>query len=139
MKYKKVDEHTYFLRLTKGEDIFETITSFLKREEITSGEVRAIGSLEEYCLAYFDGNEYLPIQKKEHVELVSLMGNISLKDGEPFPHMHAVISSITGACIGGHVLPGNIVSYVVEVIITQFSESVERKFDHSSNLVLWDI
>ena len=139
MKSKKVDENTYFLRLTRGEDVFETITSFLKQEQISCGEVRAIGSLEKYCLAYYDGKEYLPIQKEEHVELISLMGNISLKDGEPFPHMHAVISGITGSCIGGHVLLGNIVSYVVEVIITKFEETVERKYDPNSNLILWDL
>ncbi len=139
MKSKKVDENVYFLRLTHGEDVFEAIVTFLKNEKINCGEIKAIGSLEKYSLAYYDGKEYLPIQKEEHVELVNLIGNISLKDGEPFPHMHAVISSITGSCVGGHVLPGNIVSYVVEVIITRFKEIVERKYDESSNLVLWDI
>ena len=139
MKALKVSDNTFFIRLEEGEDIFQTVSTFIINHNIVSGEIRGIGSLKQYSLGYYDGEKYLANSEKEHVELVSLQGNISLKDGSPFPHMHAIISKKDGSCKGGHVMENNIVSYVVELIITEFKEKVYRKEDEKTGLSLWDL
>ncbi len=139
MRTKKVSENTYFIRLEKEEDIFLKICEFIEKHGILTGEIRGIGSLKEYSLGYYDGEKYVANSNKEMVELISLHGNISIKDGKGFPHMHAVISKHNGTCLGGHVLEKNIVSYVVEIIITEYSEKVYRTEDKETGLSLWNL
>ena len=56
----------------------------------------------------------IPIDEK--TELVSLDGTVSLRNGEPSVHLHAVLALSDGTTRGGHVLELH-VSPVAEVTI----------------------
>ena len=54
-------------------------------------------------LGYFDfeKKDYKKIPVREQVEVLSLLGDVALKDGEPKLHLHAVLGRSDGAAIGG--------------------------------------
>ena len=48
----------------------------------------------------------------EQVELLSLIGDVTLKDGEPLVHAHAVIGKKDGTAHGGHLLKAKVRQHV---------------------------
>jgi predicted DNA-binding protein with PD1-like motif len=72
------------------------------------------------------------------MEIVSLYGNISLKDGKPFAHVHVVLSDAKGNGRGGHLLPGRTPVFACELIIEEFDgEPPVRLNDENTGLALW--
>jgi len=66
------------------------------------------------------------------------VGNVSLKDGEPFVHAHAVLSDEKGNTRAGHLLEG--IVFAAEVHLSQLEgPKLERKYDEVTGLSLWDI
>lgn len=136
MQYAKTPQG-YLLRLQKGENITESLTAFFQKVGMKSGFFQAIGALSQAELGYYN------LEKKEYVwktftgdgELVSLTGNVSLVDGNPFVHMHAVLSSNDFSCIGGHLREG-IVGATCEVNIIDFQKEITRAFDDEVGLKL---
>jgi predicted DNA-binding protein with PD1-like motif len=64
------------------------------------------------------------------------MGNISLKDGEPFAHIHVSLGGPDGKLYGGHLVEGEV--FVAEVFIQELlGEPLERK-PQDNGLSLWD-
>ena len=71
------------------------------------------------------------------LEIISCTGNISLKEGVPFVHAHAVLSDEQGKTIGGHLFSETPVFagefYIQELTGSPFS----RKHDEETGLMLW--
>lgn len=61
--------------------------------------------------------------KKDPLELTSISGNISLKDGNPFVHCHVTVSSgeEDGRAYGGHLLEGCIIFSTGELAVAELS------------------
>ena len=71
------------------------------------------------------------------MEIVSMYGNISLKNGKPFVHAHVVLSDKKGNARGGHLLPGSSV-FACELTIEEFEgPELIRGFDERTGLTLW--
>ena len=73
----------------------------------------------------------------EPLEISSLIGNISLKDGQPFVHAHVILSNARGKTWGGHLASGTIVfacEYTVEVF---GGMEFTRLHDEGTGLHLW--
>ena len=124
--------------LDKGVEIVHGLFSIMKRYAITSGTISGIGAVSEAELGYFNAKttSYEKIRLKEDLEVVSLKGNISQKDNEVFPHLHAVLSKQDFSAIGGHLFSG--IVYAFEFEITSFQEMpFTRKFDDATGLFLW--
>ena len=81
---------TFELRFSEGDDILSGITELAQREHITAGYVTGIGGLAGATLGWGDpeagGIKTIPVEQK--CELVSLVGNIALRDGKPYVHAH---------------------------------------------------
>jgi predicted DNA-binding protein with PD1-like motif len=71
----------------------------------------------------------------EQVELLSLIGDITLKDGEPQVHAHAVIGKRDGTAHGGHLLEAH-VRPTCEVVLTQSLAHLRKEFDPSAGIAL---
>jgi len=54
------------------------------------------------------------------------MGNISIMEGEVFPHLHATLSDAKFNVYGGHLSAGEIGS-TGEFVIEPFDQDIERK------------
>jgi len=127
-------------RLPKGGDLLEELNALCAREDIRAGEVKAIGAVERATLGYYDqqSQQYQFHQLDQAMELVSLMGNVSLKDGAPFVHAHVVLGDDQGRLLGGHLAPGAPI-FACEAVITVFETErpFERLLDEPTGLPLW--
>jgi hypothetical protein len=112
--------HTYQVRFSPGDEILSGLTDLAKSEGITAAQVTGLGGLSSALLAFGDPSigsfvfKLIPIDEK--TELVSLVGTVSERDGEPYVHLHAVVALSDGTTRGGHVLELH-VSPIAEVTI----------------------
>ncbi|ASJ12762.1 PPC domain-containing DNA-binding protein [Thermococcus thioreducens] len=129
----------FLFRIPEGEEFLEFINRFAKKNNILIGTVSAIGTLRNPKIGYFDeeAGEYKIIALRGTYELVSLLGNISVKDGEPFAHIHVALGDSDGMLYGGHLIEGEV--FVAEVFIQELlGELLERK-PQENGLALWDV
>jgi predicted DNA-binding protein with PD1-like motif len=125
-------------RLDKGVEIVSGLFSVLKQFKVFSGVISGIGAVSEAELGYFNAQTkaYEKVLFQENLEIVSLRGNISQKDNEVFPHLHAVLSKQDLSAIGGHLFSG--IVYAFEFEILPFEETpFARTFDEATGLFLW--
>ncbi|MFQ6117787.1 MAG: PPC domain-containing DNA-binding protein [Candidatus Bipolaricaulia bacterium] len=115
------------VKLEDGEDLLERLTEL----GIDSGLVWGIGMLRGARLGYWTGEGYEEHRIEEPAELLSLQCNLSLKDGKPFPHCHAVLSRRDGTVAGGHLLAAT-VHNVNELYVKRLSGiALERRREPS--------
>ncbi|MGE5173946.1 MAG: PPC domain-containing DNA-binding protein, partial [Betaproteobacteria bacterium] len=93
--------------LDKGADILEGLFGVMKQYHISAGIISGIGAVTEARLAYYNAETrtYEERAFPESLEIVSLKGNISIKDDAVFPHLHAILARRDFTAIGGHLLP----------------------------------
>jgi predicted DNA-binding protein with PD1-like motif len=84
---------TFAVVMDKGDEAAEELLPFARRHQVTGAGVTAIGARQEASSAYFDPEttQYRDIPVTEQVEVLSLVGDIATKDGEPALHAHAVL------------------------------------------------
>jgi hypothetical protein len=71
-------------------------------------------------------------------EVASCIGNISIKEGEPFVHAHAVLADQNGNTKAGHLIEGKV--FAAEIHLTELiGEELVRKDDAVTGLSLWKI
>lgn len=127
-----------FARLDHGEDIISQITILAEENGIEIGALSAIGALSRAKIAYYDqiSHEYGEVSLEDPLELASCSGNISLKDGRPFVHAHAVLSDRMGRTWGGHLTSGTI--FAAELCLQELSGlPLKRGPDSITGLNLW--
>lgn len=125
-------------RLYKGDEIISGLSSFLKDNSITSGIITGIGAVSFAKIGYYNQTEqkYIAREFNEAMEILSLKGNISIKDNEPFMHLHIVLSKDDFTCIGGHLSEAKIFAFEFEIIEFE-GISFQRGFDSDTGLFLW--
>jgi predicted DNA-binding protein with PD1-like motif len=105
--YPSDDGHAAFVSLEPGEDLLEGLNQALGELGFEAATLQVIGGLREARLGYFhpERKEYLQFSTG-HVEISSGLGNVSLRDGKPFIHLHLVVSKEDGTSLGGHAMEG---------------------------------
>ncbi len=132
-------QRVYQGSLNKGADILEGLLHIIKQHHISAGVISGIGAVTEARLAYYnqDTKTYEERAFLEHMEIVSMRGNISIKDDAFFPHLHAVLSRKDFTAIGGHLLPKTHVFAFEFEIISFIGDAFVRGFDELTGLYLW--
>ena len=126
-------------KLSHNSDLLEELTEICQKENISLGTVQAIGAVQSARIGYYDQDQrkYDFIDIDQHLEIASLIGNISLKDDKPMIHAHAVFSDDKGACHAGHLAPGTKV-FACEFVITECDgPDFIRDHDEQTGLPLW--
>jgi uncharacterized protein len=105
--YRSDDGGAAFVSLDRGEDLLAGLDGAVAELGFEAATLQVIGGLEEAQVGYFDPHtkEYEPL-RTGHVEICSGLGNVSLRDGKPFIHLHLTLSRPDGACVGGHAMDG---------------------------------
>jgi predicted DNA-binding protein with PD1-like motif len=131
------EERTYALIFETGDEPVSGIEIFAKQNQLNGSHLTAIGAFEQLTLAYFDWEEkkYRNIEMNEQVEVVSLVGDIALSNGEPKLHAHAVVAKRDGSAYGGHLIRAT-VRPTLEVILTEAPEHLRRVHDPETGLAL---
>ncbi len=129
MEYKKFN-HTYVVRMDKGEEVLTSLKELCQKENITLGSISAIGATDEVEIGIFDTNTkvYHSSTLKEPFEITSLSGNITTKEGEVYLHLHITVADKVHQVYGGH-LNRCVISATCEMIITVLDGTVERVLD----------
>jgi len=130
----------YLARLMRGEEVTEQLERFLKEKGIKAGSVTGIGGIENAELGYYDlpSRTYNRKIISGNLELIHYGGNITLVDGEPFIHAHAVVSGPDFIPASGHFFSAK-VAITGEFIINPADWNLERKLDPSTGLKLIDL
>ncbi len=112
VKVAEEDCRRVFVRLDPGEELVSALGEALASlgPPLESGSVTGIGSVRRAVLGYYDlgQKKYLKQQFDEVLELVCLAGNVSLLDGRPFVHAHAVLSGPDYLTRAGHLFQAEI-------------------------------
>ncbi|MFA5779987.1 MAG: PPC domain-containing DNA-binding protein [Elusimicrobiota bacterium] len=125
-------------KLNYGEDITQAITKECCRKKIKSAFVFFIGAVQKATIGYYNqkAKKYKKISINKPMEIVSGIGNISVKEGKQFLHAHVSLSDKNGKLSGGHLFSPTIV-FACEVFILKNNKNIIRKFDKKTGLFLW--
>ncbi len=125
-------------RLLKGDEIISEITKILKEKSIKAGLISGIGAVSRAKIGYYDqkNRQYMWKEFKEPMEISSLKGNISIKENEPFAHLHIILSREDYSSIGGHLFEADVFAFEFEIIELD-GEAYERIFNEDTGLFLW--
>ncbi len=130
----------YIVRIESGEPVIETLTAFLKEKGVQFANVSAAGAVEWVRLGYWNARTkaYQYREFAEQLEVVSFQGDCSLKDGEPFLHVHGVFAREDFTVWGGHVKEAR-VHPTLEVWLRIEPVPVHRVKDPATGLDLLDL
>jgi len=130
-------EKTFALVFDEGDLFMENLLSFAKQEGLTAAHFTALGAFSDLKLGYFVPQEkwYRPIEINEQVEVIALVGDIALYEGEPFIHAHAVVGKADGTAHGGHLVEGH-VRPTLEVVLTESPRHLQRQYNPEVGLPL---
>ncbi|MEM2975486.1 MAG: DNA-binding protein [Candidatus Bathyarchaeia archaeon] len=129
-----------FARFSEDEDLLESITTTAEQNKIHAGIFFLIGTLKEAKLGFYEKGEYKTIEIREPLEILSCLGNISLKEEtmEVIVHAHLTVSNLKGEAFGGHLLKGCKIGATAELtLIEAVGVKLMRKFDTEKKLYLW--
>jgi len=129
-------------RLERGDELHAGLLRACERFDIRTGFVRAIGACEAAEITQFEpetGGYRPPLRLEGFHELVSLNGNVSLRDGKPFLHLHALLAQITpegSAAHGGHLISARVFALEFEIVAID-DHVLERNRNPATGLALW--
>jgi uncharacterized protein len=130
---------TFIGRLPTGSDLVEEIERFAAENRVNAAWVTAVGAVSRASFAYYNQTtlQYKEMASPRHHEISGFTGNLSIRDGRPYLHVHANFADIEGETLGGHLLPGCVVS-VAEVEIRELTDvALIREHDEQTGLAIW--
>ena len=103
MEYQRFED-TYVVRLNRGEEVTECLQALCKQEGIRLGEVSGLGAADAAVVGLYNVSErkYYKKELRGMMEITSLVGNITEKDGEVYLHIHINLCDENLAVHGGH-------------------------------------
>ncbi|PIP34047.1 DNA-binding protein [Candidatus Falkowbacteria bacterium CG_4_10_14_0_2_um_filter_48_10] len=139
MLIKKIAQ-SYLIRLDPGEEIVSALKSVCQARRIRAGLVFGLGAVKEAELGCFlvRTKKYQARRLRGAWEIASLSGNISVLDGEPYLHLHAVLGDQHQKALGGH-LSSAVVSATAEIWIWPVRAVIRRHFSAATGLNLLDL
>ena len=138
MRVKEVEDG-FILRLEQGDELIASLAEFMKERDIGSGAVTGLGTVNRASLGCYllEEQDYSAREFEGDMEVVGLTGTLSWYDGEPFPHIHLVLTDGNFQATGGHCFEAH-VSATVEVIVRTYEARIERTRDEAIGLHLME-
>jgi predicted DNA-binding protein with PD1-like motif len=133
-------ERTFVVVFDKDDEVIEGLTTFAGRQGLRASHATAIGALRHVVLGYFDpaAREYRKIPLAEQVEVLSLLGVITLDGEKPKVHAHIVVGRSDGSARGGHLLEARVWP-TLEVVVEELPGHLQRRNDPETGLALIDL
>ena len=126
--------------LDPGDEVMSNLKKFAQENRLSASQFTAIGAFSNAVLGFFNvqKRDYKNIPINEQVEVLSLLGDMTLGDRGPAVHAHVVLGKSDGTAHGGHLLQAH-VKPTLEVIVTESPTHLHRAHDSASGLALIDI
>jgi uncharacterized protein len=140
MKFRQINDspQTFVLVFETGDELAAGLLEFAKAQKLSAASFKAVGALSSVRLGWFswETKRYEPsVMLDEQIELLSLIGDVALRDGEPAVHAHAVIGKKDGTAHGGHLLRA-FIRPTCEVVLTESPAHLQKFIDPESGLAL---
>ena len=129
--------NTVLLVLDIGEDINEALEQLAAQYNNRFATISGIGACNFVELNFYDVHAKKYEQKvlDEDVELISLMGNLTLKEGKPFAHIHGTFGDDAYHTWSGHVSKA-VVSVTAEITVVFSDMQVSREMNEDVGIYL---
>lgn len=140
MQWKRNGE-TILVTMVPGDKLKESILQAAREAGVEAAEVSGLGAVRkvDIGLAKADFSGYNITHFEEAWELVSLVGNISTLEGEPFLHAHAALGGVGGQMKGGHLIEAEI-AVTAEIFLRPLAESIKRgSSSHFDGIKVWNL
>ena len=139
MRYLKLGD-AYMVRLATGEEIHASLKELATLERIDVAGVEGIGAVYDAVLGYFDRatREYSRKHVPDEMEVLSLSGNLSIKESQPFAHLHVVLGGRNYEAVAGHLFEAR-TGATCEIIVRPLKGFVKRTLDPATGLFLLDL
>ena len=126
-------------RLPHGKDLITSIENFCTASDIQAATFSVIGAVSSATIGAYDQKQrvYVTFTENMPMEVVTCIGNVSLKDQAPVIHAHIVLGDERGKIIGGHLFSETIL-YAGEMDLQELiGKPLERVCDRKTGLFLW--
>ncbi len=131
-------KNSHLVVLRKDQQIVQALTEICTNNQIRGGHITGIGAVKDVQLGYYDLHKKEYIRKTfsdEDYELIALNGNISLKDGVPYVHVHTALGKSDFSIFGGHMFEAA-VAVTAEIYITPIEVRPVRIFSEDLGLAV---
>ncbi len=140
MNHKLINDDkqkTYAIILESGEEAMEQIKTFTSKLNLSASRFTAIGAFSDTTVGFFDFSikDYKKNRFNQQMEVVSLVGDISVYKNEYKVHAHVVLADEKGAAYGGHLIKAT-VHPTLEIILDESPLYLKREMDENSGLPL---
>lgn len=128
----------YTLNFAKGEEVMSGLAAFLAEHQIGAAHLTGLGAASRLVLAYYnlETKEYEKHEINEMVEILSLTGNVGIKEGgQRVVHLHGTFGRKDLSVFGGHVFE-MVISGAGEIHLTTFAGQIARAYDQETGLTL---
>jgi predicted DNA-binding protein with PD1-like motif len=139
MQFQRFDDR-YQLRFESGEQVSETLLRFLNAENIGFASMTGLGAIRFARVSYWNSatQQYETHELDEQLEVVSWVGNVTIKDEAPFVHAHISLGRQDLTLIGGH-FNDAVVHPTLEIWLRPEADEVQRVLDQTCGLYVMDL
>jgi predicted DNA-binding protein with PD1-like motif len=129
------------VRLNKGEDLAESLASLITTQRITVATVQGHGALEAVILDSYDARARTYGDARTftgRLELISLQGHLSTREGHPDLYLHAAVARDTGngiEVIGGRLIEAQVVA--VELTLLLHDDLLLERSPETTGIPTW--
>jgi uncharacterized protein len=128
-------EKTFAVIFDTGDEVMTGLLDVARMHKLGASHLTAIGAFSDVVLGYFDRErkEYKKIPLHEQVEVLALIGDIALDDGQPKVHAHVVVGKSDGTAWGGQIMEAHVWP-TLEVIVVESPLHLQRRTDPETGL-----
>ena len=128
-------------RLPHEKDLITSIEDFCRASDIRTATFSVIGTVLSATIGVYDQKQhvYVTFTENAFMEIVTCIGNVSLKDKSPVIQSPIVLADEHGKIIGGHLFSETIL-FAGEINLQEMTgEPLERVYDDNTGLMLWNL
>jgi predicted DNA-binding protein with PD1-like motif len=121
----------------QGDEVLAGLQKFAEEKQLSASSFSAVGAFSDVVLGWFDWErkDYRRIAVKEQVEVLSLLGDVTLDKEKRKVHAHVVVGLSDGAAKGGHLLEAH-VRPTLEVFVQETKGELRRAYDPVAKIAL---
>ncbi|MBI2096631.1 MAG: DNA-binding protein [Candidatus Sungbacteria bacterium] len=129
--------NTHVLAWNRGEEVLSGLREYLVSENIRAGHLAGLGAAESLEIAFYnlETKEYEKRATNYDVEILSLVGNVAMLEGQPIIHLHGVFAKRDFSAFGGHIFR-IVVAGACEIHLTVLDGLMQREYDEATGLNL---
>ena len=137
MKYRKAGDR-YVVRIDRGEEVVTELLRLAEAEQIGCASIVGLGAADRVTVGLYnvETKQFEKTTFTEPLEVSSIIGNFSRKDGKAYQHIHVTVCNTAMQAFGGHLVECRI-SGTAELFVTVLDMELGRVFDEETGLNLF--